>query len=190
MNHIPYQAKGSPRCEFDVDYIVVGSGAGGGTSAVELARGGARVALVEAGPSDSHTTTRTPWSASETMDDWTQCDAWTRLWPVVQASVVGGTTVVNSAICVKTPGDVFDLWRKEHGICNDGEDAAIRANQEAIAELGSHRRQKRARVTRTGREDRRHALGYHDTLHRYVKDCLVPGSAFRAVAQIENRAST
>ena len=28
----------------------------------------------------------------------------------------GGTTVVNSAITVDTPGDVFELWRREAGL--------------------------------------------------------------------------
>ena len=46
MTHIAYQPKG-PQLEFDTDYVVVGSGAGGATVAVELARGGADVVVVE-----------------------------------------------------------------------------------------------------------------------------------------------
>src|SRR5262249_52925120 len=37
-------------------------------------------------------------------------------WPVVQASCVGGTTVINSAIVVRTPADCFDRWSREYGI--------------------------------------------------------------------------
>jgi len=40
------------------------------------------------------------------------------MWPIVQGQVVGGTTVINSAICVKTPEDVFDLWQRDHGLPN------------------------------------------------------------------------
>ena len=36
-------------------------------------------------------------------------------WPVVQGKGVGGGTLVNSAICVRTPGDIFEQWEREHG---------------------------------------------------------------------------
>jgi choline dehydrogenase-like flavoprotein len=41
------------------------------------------------------------------------------MWPIVQASCVGGSTVANSAIVVRTPGDCFDLWKREHGVDGD-----------------------------------------------------------------------
>jgi choline dehydrogenase-like flavoprotein len=41
------------------------------------------------------------------------------LWPIVQASCVGGTTVINSAIVVRTPGDCFERWEREYGIDGD-----------------------------------------------------------------------
>ena len=34
---------------------------------------------------------------------------------------MGGTTVINSAICVTTPDDVFARWKRERGI--DGQEA-------------------------------------------------------------------
>lgn len=185
MNHIAYQGPRSPLTELEVDYIVVGSGAGGGTCAVELARGGAKVALVEAGPfRQPHDYPNTMvGSLRDLMDDWNSTVTRGRaFWPVVQASVVGGTTVVNSAICVKTPGDVFDLWRKEHGVCMEGEDEAVWANQEAIerelwvsttpVESEGHSN----RLAKLGAE----ALGYHDhDMHRYVKECLGTGQCLQ-----------
>jgi choline dehydrogenase-like flavoprotein len=51
------------------------------------------------------------------MDAWGSTMARGRaLWPVVQGSLVGGTTVINSAIAVRTPGDIFNQWRDEIGI--------------------------------------------------------------------------
>jgi choline dehydrogenase-like flavoprotein len=118
MTHVAFQPVGSP-LETAADYVVVGSGAGGATAAVTLARGGARVAVVEAGP--WREPKDYPSSVYGTMRD--MLDSWgsnfTRgraYWPIVQASLVGGSTVINSAICVRTPGDVLRQWEREHGI--------------------------------------------------------------------------
>ncbi|MFA6033145.1 MAG: FAD-dependent oxidoreductase, partial [Myxococcota bacterium] len=49
MSHIPFQPKGGD-VSLDADYVIVGSGPGGAPAAVTLARGGAKVIVVEAGP--------------------------------------------------------------------------------------------------------------------------------------------
>ena len=185
MNHVAFQPKTAPKTELTVDYVVVGSGAGGATAAVELARGGASVALVEAGPwrQPHDYPSSMVGSLRDLMDDWNSNVTRGRaFWPVVQASVVGGTTVVNSAISVKTPGDIFELWRDEHGICPEGEEEAIWRNQEAIArelwvsttpvEAEGHSN----RLAKIGAK----TLGYHDhDMHRYVKDCLGTGQCLQ-----------
>jgi choline dehydrogenase-like flavoprotein len=102
----------------DADYVVVGSGAGGSSAAVALARGGASVVLVEAGAwRDPVDYPETAYGAvRDLFDDWgstiTSGRAW---WPVVQARAVGGSTTINSAICVRTPSDVFARWQRETG---------------------------------------------------------------------------
>ncbi len=138
MTHVAYQPRG-PEVAIEADWVVVGSGAGGATAAVTLARGGASVALVEAGawrdPSDY------PSSVYGAMRD--MLDAWgsnfTRgraYWPIVQASLVGGTTVVNSAIAVRTPADIFEQWEREHGVGGEGlADAVWRIQDELEREL-------------------------------------------------------
>lgn len=117
MTHVAYREGASEQLE--AEFVVVGSGAGGATAAVTLARGGAKVVLVEAGPwrdpkdypSSCYGVVR------DLFDDWGALLTRGRaLWPVVQASAVGGSTVINSAICVRTPEDIFALWRGEHGI--------------------------------------------------------------------------
>lgn len=118
MTHL----SGRPRwnnLQQSADYVVVGSGAGGATIAAQLARAGAEVILVEAGawrdPDDY------PESAyggmRDLMDDFSANITRGRaLWPVVQARTVGGTTVVNSAIAVRTPLDIFELWSDRFGL--------------------------------------------------------------------------
>lgn len=117
MTHVSFREKETVDAEFD--FVVVGSGAGGAAAAVQLARGGAKVAVVEAGawrdPDDY------PHSMygqfRDLMDDFgAQVTMGRALWPVVQARTVGGTTVINSAICVSTPGDIFRQWETEHGV--------------------------------------------------------------------------
>ena len=48
MSHVAFRQRGED-LEADFDFVVVGSGAGGAAAAVQLARGGAKVCIVEAG---------------------------------------------------------------------------------------------------------------------------------------------
>jgi choline dehydrogenase-like flavoprotein len=118
MSHLAFRPKRED-VELDADFVVVGSGAGGATAAVTLARGGATVAVVEAGPwrdpqdypSSLYGTMR------DLFDDWGSTFAKGRaLWPIVQGSVVGGSTVINSAISVRAPEDVLRRWHEERNI--------------------------------------------------------------------------
>lgn len=118
LSHLAYQPQGSP-VELDADVVVVGSGAGGATAAHWLARAGLSVIVVEAGawrrpeslPDDFYGALR------DLFDNWQSTITVGRaLWPVVQARTVGGTTVINSAICVRTPDKVIDSWGAQHGI--------------------------------------------------------------------------
>ncbi len=133
--HLTYESPAQPVTELETDFVVVGSGAGGAAAAVVLARGGHTVAIVEAGP--WRAPQDYPWGTYGAMRDlfadWgalmTRSKA---LWPIVQASCVGGTTVINSAIVVRTPGDCFARWELEYGI--DAKDLSRRvwAHQERI----------------------------------------------------------
>lgn len=169
----------------DADYIVVGSGAGGATAANALARGGATVALVEAGPwrdPDDY-----PSSCYGTMrdffDDWGAGVAQGRaLWPIVQASCVGGTTVINSAICVRTPADIFDQWEREFGVAGGSFRDTIWKHQDTLeselcAEIVPGPSVGRSsELALAGAK----ALGYESHLMtRYTKGCLGAGQCLQ-----------
>ncbi len=131
--HLAYQEGAS--VQFSSDYVVVGSGAGGAAAAVMLARAGYSVTIVESGP------WRVPDDYPSSMygclrdmfDSWgTKVARGDSLMPVIQANVVGGTTVINSSIVVRTPGDVLQDWREQHGLGDVFTEAAIGAAQDRI----------------------------------------------------------
>jgi len=184
MGHIAFQAKGRA-VELDSDYVVVGSGAGGASAAIALARAGAKVTLVEAGPwrdpSDY------PHSGYGTLRDmferWgTSFTRGRAYWPVLQGAAVGGSTVMNSAICVRTPADVFDAWQSSAGIDGRSLAQAVWAAQDELeAELSATPVPVAARgrlnlLAARGAD----ALGYENHfMTRYVRDCQGSGSCLQ-----------
>jgi choline dehydrogenase-like flavoprotein len=116
VSHVSFQKE--PH-QAETDYVVIGSGAGGATAATALARGGAKVTLVEAGAwrDPEHYPFSVYGALRHLFDDWGSLVARGRaMWPIVQARCMGGSTVINSAICVRTPEDLFGQWEREHGI--------------------------------------------------------------------------
>jgi choline dehydrogenase-like flavoprotein len=96
------------------DAVVVGTGAGGGPAAALLAEAGLRVVVLEAGPR---------WSAADFTGDEAEMTA--RLWKFGMAgnslalyagACVGGSTVVNDALCFPTPPEILAHWRDDHGL--------------------------------------------------------------------------
>src|SRR5207302_7971482 len=100
------------------DVVVVGSGAGGAPAARALARAGWSVALVEEG--DSYT--REDFVGPEIgrisrlyRDAGATVTLGSPIVAVPIGRAVGGTTVVNSGTCFRTPDRVIDGWRRRFG---------------------------------------------------------------------------
>lgn len=109
--HLTYRARDEAALE--VDWVIVGSGAGGGAAAVALARGGDSVAVVEAGPwRDPADYPSTVFGALRDMfagGGMVTAHGDSEI-PIVQAAAAGGSTTINSAILVRPPGDVLARW--------------------------------------------------------------------------------
>jgi choline dehydrogenase-like flavoprotein len=101
------------------DVVVVGSGAGGATAARLLAERGLDVVVLEAGDLyDSGSYTTDPLGALGALyrDGGLSVLEGRPAIPLPLGRCVGGTTVINSGTCVRTPGDVLLRWRDEFGL--------------------------------------------------------------------------
>src|SRR4051812_2203718 len=108
-----------PEREESCDVVVVGSGAGGATAARLLAEAGLDVIVLEEGElHDASTYTTDPLDALASMyrDGGLTVLEGRPAIPLPLGRCVGGTTVINSGTCVRTPGDVLARWRDEHRV--------------------------------------------------------------------------
>ncbi|MDO7895797.1 GMC family oxidoreductase [Pseudomonas citrulli] len=102
----------------EADVAIIGSGAGGGTTAEILSAAGYRVLLIEEGP-------------LKTSDDFKLLEdqAYSSLYQeglgrmskdgaitILQGRAVGGTTLINWTSSFRTPEQTLDHWAAEHGV--------------------------------------------------------------------------
>ncbi|MCI0489622.1 MAG: GMC family oxidoreductase N-terminal domain-containing protein [Blastocatellia bacterium] len=113
---------GHPRVPDEVDYLIIGSGAGGACMAYRLACGvqdPSRILVVERGARYS--------PLQDFNDD--EMEMIRKLYKegglqqskrfdmiVLQGECVGGTTVINNAICFQMPDHVRRAWQEEYGL--------------------------------------------------------------------------
>jgi choline dehydrogenase-like flavoprotein len=103
----------------EADVCVIGAGAGGAVAAAELAEGGMSVVVLEEGHwHDPDTfTARPPQMLARLYRDGGQ--TMTLGTPPIMlplGSGLGGTTLVNSGTCFRTPPSVLDRWAREFGL--------------------------------------------------------------------------
>jgi choline dehydrogenase-like flavoprotein len=106
----------SGNVKVDADAVVVGTGAGGAAAAHRLQKAGKSVVLIEEGsyvqPEEFSTDSLTAMRQLY-RDNGIRSMVGTMIIPTMQARCVGGTTVINSAICFRLPDDVLDEWVEE-----------------------------------------------------------------------------
>jgi choline dehydrogenase-like flavoprotein len=193
--HVTFASFSQPVLDVDCDFVVVGSGAGGAAAAVILARGGHRVAIVEAGPwrAPEDYPSTTYGAMRDLFADWGSLVTQSRaLWPVVQASCVGGTTVINSAIVVRTPADCFDRWAREYGIDGAALGKRVWEHQDRLErELSAEVVPPDARgLINTLAMDAADALGWDSHyMVRYVKDCEGAGQCLQGCRKVRKQST-
>jgi choline dehydrogenase-like flavoprotein len=108
------------------EVLVVGSGPGGAVVAKELAEAGRDVILLEEGPPFGARDFRQ--EAGEAMarmlrEGGMRTARGTMFLPTMQAIALGGGSVVNSAICARSPAWVFERWAERTGVAEITRDA-------------------------------------------------------------------
>ena len=127
---------GRPGAEvrLEADVVVVGSGAGGGVAAAELARAGRKVLVIEAGPFvDEASMPRDELDAYGRLYlNYGLLSTWDGAITMLAGSGVGGGTLVNWMTCLDAPADVRGEWARDHGL--DGLDGREWADDLAAIE--------------------------------------------------------
>src|SRR4029077_14611383 len=171
--------RGPAVSSLDADFCVVGAGAGGAVVAAELAEGGARVVLLEQGPRHDADgfSARPPEMLGRLYRDGGQ--SVTLGTPPIGLPVgrgIGGTTLVNSGTCFRTPPRVLERWAREFGLELDEE--SLRPCFErveralSVAEVKPELAGANAAVARRGAE----RLGWsHGYLRRNARGCVGSG---------------
>jgi len=107
-----------PEEQWDADVCIVGAGAGGAATAARLSQDGHKVIVLEAGSfwepqqfkSDTTFAFRNLYANRGARTAVGNC-----MLPVPGGRGVGGSTLINSAICFKTPEPVLRDWVDNHG---------------------------------------------------------------------------
>ena len=99
--------------DFAADVVIVGSGAGGSVIAARAAQAGLSVLVLELGGYQNEADFRQIDSLSLSMW-WRQGSMWSDSGQmgVLAGSTLGGGTVINSMVCLKTPQSIRDEWEE------------------------------------------------------------------------------
>ena len=163
----------------DADVCVIGAGAGGAVVAAELAEGGASVVVLEQGAyhDPDGFSARPPEMLARLYRDGGQTTTLGSppiLLPLGRG--LGGTTLVNSGTCFRTPPQVLERWSVEFGL--DLDEATLQPCFErvetalSVSEVTPELAGGNAAVARRGAE----RLGWsHGYLRRNARGCVGSG---------------
>ncbi len=172
--------RGRPPRTLRADVCVIGAGAGGAVAAAELAEGGASVVVLEQGPhhdADRFSARPLDMLARLYRDGGQTTTLGTPPIVLPLGRGIGGTTLVNSGTCFRTPPAVLERWRREFGLDALTEDAldpcfARVEHALSIAEVTPELAGRNAAVVRRGAQ----ALGWsHGYLSRNASGCVGSG---------------
>jgi choline dehydrogenase-like flavoprotein len=155
------------------DVVVIGTGAGGAILAERLAARGREVLLLDKGPyvpPEAFTEDEIDMLSRLYGDGGLQM-AESFKFNIVQGSCVGGTTVVNNAVCFATPDPVLDRWNDPAGADAGLDRARYRAAQAEVEASLKIRSIKESSRTREFPD----VLNQGDRVIQRGVDCLLAG---------------
>lgn len=164
------------------DAVVVGSGAGGAIAAYELAKAGKSVIVLEAGPyvsAEQLTEMHAVSLGTMYADRGGQFNAQGDI-NILQGACVGGSTVVNAALCFRTPDYYLQRWGREFGLTNLTTETLTPYFETVeknlwIKENAEHETSNGAELIKVGMDK----LGVPQGIaKRNVKDCALTGFCF------------
>jgi choline dehydrogenase-like flavoprotein len=162
------------------DVCVIGTGAGGAPVAKELAEGGMRVVVLEEGaPFTTDDFDARPRNMTARLYRDAGQSATVGNVPILLplGSGLGGTTMINSGTCFRTPPAVLDMWGERFGLDELTADALdpyfSRVEREInVVQVPPELAGRNAAVVKRGAD----ALGWHsDYLFRNVRGCVGSG---------------
>ncbi|NRP57581.1 MULTISPECIES: FAD-dependent oxidoreductase [unclassified Marinobacterium] len=164
------------------DAVIIGSGAGGAINAYELAKSGKKVIVLEAGPyvpSSQFQEMMAVAMGTLYQDEGGQSNTSGDI-TVLQGRCVGGSTVVNAALCFRTPDYYLKLWADEFGLTNLTSEMMapyfekVESNL-SITQVKSHETSAGAELIGKGIDKLGMVRG---PAHRNIKDCSLSGFCF------------
>ncbi len=104
--------------QLEADVVIVGSGAGGATSAELLSAAGLRVLIVEEGPLRTSTDFKMqePQAYAELYQEGMGRMSKDGAITIMQGRAVGGTTLINWTSSFRTPPETLKHWASEHAV--------------------------------------------------------------------------
>lgn len=161
------------------DVAVIGSGAGGAVAAYQLARSGAKVVVLEAGPyrPSSQFTEHLASALLDLYEDGGNQTNKTGDMVVLQGKCVGGSTVVNAAVCFRAPDPVLRSWGRDFGLDSLSPEAMTPYFERVERHLGVHENGPHE-VNLNGRllMDGASKVGVaNGPVRRNIKDCALTG---------------
>jgi choline dehydrogenase-like flavoprotein len=160
----------------EADFVIVGSGAGGGAAARALSRAGRSVIVLEEGPlvtAAEAGTLMQPSMAKLFRNQGKQAAFGRAATPILQGRCVGGTTFVNSAIVWRVPSKVLKRWNEDLGLgwSEAALDKASATIEEEMSERAVVEGETAGRQDTLLRDGARKAGIEGRFIHRYERGC-------------------
>ncbi|MBU1310255.1 MAG: GMC family oxidoreductase [Gammaproteobacteria bacterium] len=126
--------------QFDTDIVIIGSGAGGGIAAEQLARAGFNILLLEEGAyySRDDFVMQERWAYPNLYQEGAARKTRDQAIGILQGRTVGGSTTVNWTTSIRTPQPTLDYWHSEFGLNFTGDNDLTPYFSQAEKRLNIH----------------------------------------------------